>query len=890
MQWGEVLFYAVAAMACGFGLMKSYSRGAWMGTLFGLGYLGWCWVYMSHLTPALSQDTSSGFATFSPSDAEKEATSGVGVLRRWRVYLPGVIVLVFSLFVLGFWNLRHTEQRTVRRVFSVGNMNDFSWRNRVTTSVGALQMMKDRPLLGFGWNQVEKNYTELYRPPKLSESYAILLNDYFVLGVTLGLPALAGMAGFVGWKFASGHRSYFARRKDTLPVQWQMAVCRAGCLVFLLGFFVEKGIFYIALGGVFWILLELGSAVPATDKPQAGARSEGTRSGTLLQPAGEDACATSPAGSRRTAKDSRCRRVVWGLIGVIILSAGGWFFTRGGSSEPNDPLYRQIVEQFRRAQPMAVNVSPDGKLVLTKTEEKNGFKLTVLDRESGREVVSSLSRNTQRSLTWRPDSRAIVYQDSPGINRPLYLLDIESGNTRRLDAPVSQTALPPLRWDPRGRRIAYYQGDWRSGRLLLIDMRDDSAPVVVKKSISGSCDFVWSPDGNSLAVIGESTRGKVFVCRLNENEPNETAIDVGGEVEELTWSPDGQTILATVRGAADEHFKLIALDVATRSHSSKAEAAGDIKHPVWLPNGRGFIYHILTDGLITARLRDRNQNADAIIGPTNGVLRVTHVSPDGLRAYARFAALTAPPVLLEVPLNGTPSLTAYAPPASPAVQCPAPEFIRLKAADNAEVPAYHWRSSDIGQNTRAALIVVHGGLHTQTFPTWEAYSKVMLERGCDVIAVNYRGSSGYGRTFEEMGSDAARIQDVLVARKYAVEMLNLPPQRIYLSGISSGAGLCVSAATQGEPVGGLILVSSVAVSVKESPRVIGPLKVVELHGDSDAAVSVDRAQTSLKQYFSNLENQVTLDLRVLEGDGHFFYKTASWAQVYWEAVKMIQSE
>lgn len=881
MKWGCALFHGAAAVACAIGLIKSYSRGAWMGTACGIGYLGWCWIYRSHLTLTLSP----------------RPTGGEGVLQRWRVYLPGVTVLLISLFVLGFWNLRQTEQRTVRRLFSVGNVNDFSWRNRVTTSVGALQMMKDRPLLGFGWNQVEKNYTDLYRPPKLSESSAISLNDYFVLGVTLGLPALVCLLGLIGWRFASGHRTYFARRDAFSPVDWQMAVCRAALLAPLLGFFVEKGIFYIALGGPFWILLELGSGTPAGDKTKAWSGSEGTWRGTLREPAGGDACATSiiPApvcdAKRCAPMATRLQRVHWVVAGMIGLGAGAWFYFPRGSSQPNDPLFREILGCFQAAQPLAVNVSPDGKYVLTKTEQRNGFKLAVVDRTSGREVVSSFSKNTQRSLTWRPDSRTIVYQDSPGMHRPLFVLDLESGKTRRLDVPVSQTALPPLRWDSRGRRIAYFQGDWQRGRLLVIDTRDDSPPVVVKNAISASCDFVWSPDGGALAVVSESMPGKVVAYDLKKSvAPSETAVEVGGEVEELAWSPDGRTILATVRGVADEHFKLVAVDVAARSHSLKAEAVGDIKHPVWLPDGHSFIYHVLSEGLITARLRRGDIIQGAAIGPTNGVLRVTQVSPDGLRAYARFAALTAPPTLIEIQLDDGSSLTAYSPPKADTLECPEPNFIRVKSSDGTDIPAYHWRASAGGKATRAALIVVHGGLHTQTYPTWEAPVKVMLEKGCDVIAVNYRGSSGYGQTFEKLGSELERVEDVLATRRYAVDTLKIPPEKVYLSGISSGAGLCVNATAQGEPVGGLVLVSSVVVTAKQPPRIAQAFKVVELHGDSDIAVSAERAQTSLEQFFRGVETKVALDFRVLDDEGHFFYKTESWAQVYWEAVKMLQSE
>ena len=51
-------------------------------------------------------------------------------------------------------------------------------------------MMFDRPLMGFGWGQAESAYSKNYRPPQLDESAAIEMNDYFMLGISAGVPAL----------------------------------------------------------------------------------------------------------------------------------------------------------------------------------------------------------------------------------------------------------------------------------------------------------------------------------------------------------------------------------------------------------------------------------------------------------------------------------------------------------------------------------------------------------------------------------------------------------------------------------------------------------------------------------------------------------------------------
>ena len=141
-RWVKVVLFVTAAGLCGLGLVKSYSRGAWLGTVCALVYLTCHWLHVTtHLTPTLSPR---------PTGGEGGSLSCDSWLR--RIWVPTAVILA-SVFVLAFWNFRHTERLVARRAFSVGNVNDFSWRNRVAAYQGSLQMMASKPWLGFGWNQ-----------------------------------------------------------------------------------------------------------------------------------------------------------------------------------------------------------------------------------------------------------------------------------------------------------------------------------------------------------------------------------------------------------------------------------------------------------------------------------------------------------------------------------------------------------------------------------------------------------------------------------------------------------------------------------------------------------------------------------------------------------------
>lgn len=288
-RWVKVVLFLTAAGLCGLGLVKSYSRGAWLGTACGLVFLlRNCIKLAPHLTPASMNRVVGRDTPCAPPFTPNEPEGGHGVARPTfllscssylsrliSVWLP-VSVILASVFVLAFWNFRHTELRIARRAFSVGNLNDFSWRNRVAAYQGSLQMMAEKPWLGFGWNQPERVYDQFYRAPEVAEGAAIQMNDYLTLGTSLGAPALVCFIAFIGLSFRRG-----AKRQGRVPVEpepsaftlpssalsFQLSafsplpsvLCLSAALVLLVGFWFDAGLFKLATGAVFWILLGLGN-------------------------------------------------------------------------------------------------------------------------------------------------------------------------------------------------------------------------------------------------------------------------------------------------------------------------------------------------------------------------------------------------------------------------------------------------------------------------------------------------------------------------------------------------------------------------------------------------------------------------------------------------------
>ncbi len=255
-----VIMFSFAAVVCVCGLVKSYSRGAWVGTAIGLLYLA------------------KAYGKF-----------------KWRWVLPPVFVALVA--VCYFWNNTPEDSPWLVKRLDLGRA---SAQHRVAAWKAGFEMMREHPF-GVGWNKTVPTYAQNYSPPEGGAS-AITTNDYLMLGTQIGIPALLCFIAYVAlqlgigeriWKKAeSGKRkaemisphpdplpSLQARRGDNCispgthsspgfvsPVTRHLSpeaslrvACRAGALVFLVAFWFDGGLFKLATASVFWILLELGA-------------------------------------------------------------------------------------------------------------------------------------------------------------------------------------------------------------------------------------------------------------------------------------------------------------------------------------------------------------------------------------------------------------------------------------------------------------------------------------------------------------------------------------------------------------------------------------------------------------------------------------------------------
>jgi dienelactone hydrolase len=92
-----------------------------------------------------------------------------------------------------------------------------------------------------------------------------------------------------------------------------------------------------------------------------------------------------------------------------------------------------------------------------------------------------------------------------------------------------------------------------------------------------------------------------------------------------------------------------------------------------------------------------------------------------------------------------------------------------------------------GPRGHAAMVWVHGGVHSSWGTTMLPFVREAVQRGYVIIAPDYRGSTGYGEAFyKKIDYGGREIDDVIAAYDYLKSVPEVDPERVGIMGWSHG--------------------------------------------------------------------------------------------------------
>ncbi|WP_299390351.1 prolyl oligopeptidase family serine peptidase [uncultured Gelidibacter sp.] len=127
------------------------------------------------------------------------------------------------------------------------------------------------------------------------------------------------------------------------------------------------------------------------------------------------------------------------------------------------------------------------------------------------------------------------------------------------------------------------------------------------------------------------------------------------------------------------------------------------------------------------------------------------------------------------------------------------KVVRYKSFDGVEIPAIYYLPHQASENNKVpAMVWVHGGPGGQTRQNFSSMIQYMVNHGYAVLAVNNRGSSGYGKTFyqmDDLNHGEKDLQDCVEGKNWLATQPEIDGSKIGIIGGSYGGYMTMAALT-----------------------------------------------------------------------------------------------
>ena len=125
------------------------------------------------------------------------------------------------------------------------------------------------------------------------------------------------------------------------------------------------------------------------------------------------------------------------------------------------------------------------------------------------------------------------------------------------------------------------------------------------------------------------------------------------------------------------------------------------------------------------------------------------------------------------------------------------EVVRFNSFDQLSIPALLYKPKQASADNKVpALIWIHGGPGGQSRTGYSPAIQHLVNQGYAILAVNNRGSSGYGKTFfhlDDLRHGEDDLQDIVFGKRYLQSLPWVASDRIGVMGGSYGGYLTMAA-------------------------------------------------------------------------------------------------
>lgn len=452
---------------------------------------------------------------------------------------------------------------------------------------------------------------------------------------------------------------------------------------------------------------------------------------------------------------------------------------------------------------LGASFSHDEESVLISSDKSgvfNVYTLSILDSTSKQRTFSS--ENTF-AISYFPDSEAILFLREQRNDETvhLYVLDINSIETDL--TPGDGATIRFYGWSKDERSFFYTSHERDNEWVDLYRMNAETLERMLVYRISSDFDLAGiSPDQNFLALrkVHSSQHSSLCICSLASRQVRNISGKHGeAHVRYASFDPSCR-YLYYLTDLDSEFTYLERYDLYTEKYEPVQKASCDITYALFSRDGG---YRITGFGDLTGtRVEIREQATKELISlpelPKAGITGVT-VSPSGRLIGFYVDGDCAPNDLhvLDLTSKRITRLTNSLNHEIDSSDLVESKVVQYKSFDGLEIPSLLWvPHSASSKNKLPGLVWIHGGPGDQISKGYHGLIQFLINHDYAVLAVNHRGSRGFGKTFrraDDRKHGREPLWDCIEGRKYLASIDFIEPSKIGIIGESYGGYMVLAA-------------------------------------------------------------------------------------------------
>lgn len=454
--------------------------------------------------------------------------------------------------------------------------------------------------------------------------------------------------------------------------------------------------------------------------------------------------------------------------------------------------------------------SPDEAKVLFSSKETGIFNAYEIDIASGeKKQLTTSTDNAIQALDYFPNGDRILYNADSGGNEITHLYArAEDGTITDLITDKKAKAL--YAGFSYNKKQLYYSSNSRNKKYFdLHRMQIGEGPegkvspsVIAYKNDDGLNPGAVSDDDRYIAMLKSvsTSNNEMYLLDTQTGKTKHLSKHEGDATYDPQYfSRDGKKLFY-LTDEGGEFTYLAAYDLASGEKTKVEEAPWDLMYADLSRNGKYRVVGVNNDARTEVKIYDEaSGQLVQIPGLPAGDITNVKISDSEKKMLFHLSSSKSPANLFvfDFETKELKQLTSNMSKDLDENELVAGEVVRFKSYDGMEIPCLLYKPKHIADGEKVpALLWIHGGPGGQTRLNYSPIIQHLVNHGYAILAVNNRGSSGYGKTFfkaDDRKHGDADLKDCVESKKLLATLPYIDMDKVGIMGGSYGGYMTMAA-------------------------------------------------------------------------------------------------